>query len=128
MKSQKLIRVGHLLATRAFLKGTGGAKVLTLLVDTGSTYTIIPVEILEALGSSPAQSKDHVRIVTGNGILMVPRVVVPNFHCLGKELTDFQLIGHTLPPAGPIDGLLGMDFLSRFKARIHIDEARMELE
>lgn len=86
MKSHKLIRVGHLLATRAFLKGKGGVKVLTLLVDTGSTYTIIPVEVLEALGISPAQSKDHVRIVTGSGILMVPKVIVPNFHCLPPAL------------------------------------------
>ncbi len=127
MKLQKLIRIGHLLATRAFLKGKGGTKVLTLLIDTGSTYTIIPVEILESLGSSPAQSTDHVRIVTGNGILMVPRVVIPVFHCLGQEKMNFSVIGHTLPPAGPIDGLLGMDFLTQTKARIDIENAGIEL-
>ena len=127
MKSYKLIRIGKLFATRASLSDKGGTKVLTLLIDTGSTYTIIPVEILEAIGASPTESKDHVRIITGSGILMVPRVVVSSFHCLGIETAKFSVVGHTLPPAGPIDGLLGMDFLTARKSHINLGSGTIEI-
>lgn len=128
MKFYKLIRIGHLLATRASLKGKGGTKVLTLLVDTGSTYTIIPVEALEAVGVSPAESKRHTRIITGSGILIVPLVDVAEFYCVGQRISEFPVVGHTLPPSGPIDGLLGMDFLAKFKANINLKTMALEIE
>jgi len=99
---------------------------LRLLVDTGSTYTIIPVEALEAIGISPAESKDHVRIITGSGILMAPRVTIPLFHCLGKEFGRFPIVGHTLPTGSPIDGLLGMDLLGSLEARINLQNGSIE--
>ena len=127
MKSEPLIRIGTLFAVKASLHGKGGTKVLTLLVDTGSTYTIIPVEILEAVGCSPVASHDHVRIVTANGVLMVPRIAVDTFFCLGREMEGFRVVGHTLPPAGPIDGLLGMDFLYVIKAKIDLSRGIIEM-
>lgn len=120
MMTYSLIRIGRLWATRAALTGRGGSKVLTLLVDTGATYTIIPVEALESIGQSVATCREHVRIVTGNGVLMVPRVAIAQFHCLGQQLKPFPVVGHILPPVGPIDGLLGMDFLHRCNALIDI--------
>lgn len=125
MTTYSLIRIGRLWATRAALTDSGGSKVLTLLVDTGATYTIIPVELLESIGQSVATCREHVRIVTGNGILMVPRVIVAKFHCLGQQMQSFSVIGHTLPPAGPIDGLLGMDFLQACNAVIDIASGKL---
>lgn len=127
MKSYRLIRIGKLFAARTAIEGPGGLKILTLLVDTGSTYTIIPVEALEAIGNSPVQAREHVRIVTGSGILIAPQVIVPIFQCLGKKLKNFDVVGHTLPPAGPIDGLLGLDFLCLFKARLDLNKGELEI-
>jgi len=127
MTAYKLIRIGRLLATRASIEGSGGRKLLTLLVDTGSTYTIIPVEALEAIGSSPAESKDHVRIITGSGVLIAPRVSVPAFHCLGRELKNCPLVGHSLPASAPIDGLLGMDVLTPLETRIDLQRGLIEV-
>lgn len=126
MPSYQLIRAGRLFATKASLGDRGGIKILTLLVDTGSTYTIIPVEALEGIGQSPAASKEHVRIVTGSGILIAPMVTIRAFHCLGKSLQDFAVVGHSLPPAGPIDGLLGMDFLTAAHVRIDVATGTLE--
>lgn len=120
MTTYSLIRIGRLWATRAALTDKGGSKVMTLLVDTGATYTIIPIEALESVGQSVATCREHVRIVTGSGILMVPRVAIAQFHCLGQQINSFSVVGHTLPPTGPIDGLLGMDFLHRCNAVIDI--------
>ena len=114
-RSYTLTRSGNLLLARAAVAGPGGTKVIHLLVDTGSTYTILPVEVLESIGVSPAESTEHERIATGSGYIIAPKVRVISFNTLGKR---FRRIAHTLPFGGPIDGLLGMDLLLRLKAKI----------
>ena len=117
-RSYPLTRVGNLLVARAAISGPGGTKVINLLVDTGSTYTILPVEVLESIGLSPAKSKEHVRIATGSGYIIAPKVIINRLHTLGKQFRSKATIAHTLPFGGPIDGLLGMDLLVQMKARI----------
>ena len=76
MTSYPLERVGNLLVTKAAVGGPAGVKVVRLLVDTGSVYTILPVEVLESVGCSPVVSTEHVRLITGSGYLIAPRVQV----------------------------------------------------
>ncbi|MBI4684783.1 MAG: hypothetical protein HY755_06250 [Nitrospirae bacterium] len=66
MKKYKLENSGSLLITKAAIAGTDGIKILNLLVDTGSSFTIIPFEALESCGCSPVESNKHIRIVTGS--------------------------------------------------------------
>lgn len=127
MGSYRLSRIGDLYFTRAAVKGPQGVSVLRLLVDTGSTYTILPVEILEALGCDPTASRVHERIITASGYVLAPRVAVTWFQALGKKRRNIHVVAHTLPPAGPIDGLLGMDFLTCIKARIDLGSGVVEV-
>ena len=113
-----LTRVGKLLVTRAAVMGPEGTKVIKLLIDAGSTYTILPVEVLESVGLSPTQSKEHERIATGSGYIMAPKVTIEKLYTLGKQFRRVITIAHTLPFGGTIDGLLGMDLLCRMKAKI----------
>jgi len=62
------------LIARAAVTGPAGTKVINLLVDTGSTFTILPVEVLESIGLSPAESKEHERIATGSGYIIAPNL------------------------------------------------------
>lgn len=117
-RSYTLTRTGSILVARAAVKGPAGTIVINLLVDTGSTYTILPVEVLESIGISPAASEEHERIATGSGYIIAPKVTVRSLSTLGKEFRRTNVIAHTLPFGGPIDGLLGMDILCRLKARI----------
>lgn len=121
-------RTGSLLLARAAVTGPAGTKVLNLLVDTGSTYTILPVEVLESIGLSPAESQEHERIATGSGYIIAPKVTVRSLSTLGKELRRTVVIAHTLPFGGPIDGLLGMDVLCRLKAKITTAKGMIEVE
>ena len=123
-----LIRAGNLLVARAAVTGPAGTKVINLLVDTGSTYTILPVEVLESSGLSPAESEDHQRIATGSGYIIAPVVRVRRVSTLGRDFHRFPVIGHTLPFGGPIDGLLGMDLLVRLRAKIIVDGASIEAD
>jgi predicted aspartyl protease len=52
MTRYPLERVGSLLLTKAAVSGPAGVKVIRLLIDTGSVYTVLPVEVLESIGCS----------------------------------------------------------------------------
>jgi len=127
-RSYTLIRSGSLLLARAAVTGPAGTKVINLLVDTGSTYTILPVEVVESIGISPAESEEHERIATGSGYIIAPKVRARSLSTLGKEFRRIAVIAHTLPFGGPIDGLLGMDILSRLKATISVAKGTIEVE
>lgn len=127
MKRYSVGRVGSLLITKAALSGPAGTKVLNLLVDTGSTYTIAAVEAIEAIGCSSVGSREHVRIVTGSGYIVAPLVKIPRFECLGHKAEGFKIVAHTLPPESAVDGLLGMDFLQKCKAVINTGEGTVEV-
>ena len=127
-RSYTLTRTGNLLLARAAVSGPGGTKVINLLVDTGSTYTILPVEVLESVGLSPAESKEHERIATGSGYIITPKIRVGSLHALGKVFRRVVVIAHTLPFGGPIDGLLSMDIQCRMKARIATAKGTIELD
>lgn len=127
MTRYPLERVGTLLVTKAAVSGPAGVKVVRLLVDTGSVHTILPVEVLESVGCSPAGSSEHVRLITGSGYLIVPRVRVSWFQCLGQKENEKAVVAHTLPFGILVDGLLGMDFLRSFNARLLITEGIIEL-
>ena len=85
------------------------------------------MEALEAIGCSPANVREHARIVTGNGTIIVPLVSVNQFQSLGKKRRGWKVAAHTLPIGLPIDGLLGMDFLWALKARIDLAKGIIEV-
>ena len=84
--------------------------------------------MLESIGTSPAESAEHERIATGSGYIIAPKVRVTALSTLGKKFRRFAVIAHTLPFGGPIDGLLGMDILSRLKARIATAKGVVDVE
>ena len=127
MTRYPLERVGNLLLTKAAISGPAGVKVVRLLVDTGSVYTIVPVEVLESVGCSPAVSPEHVRLITGSGYIIAPRVRVVWLQCLGQKVDQMAVVAHTLPFGSLVDGLLGMDFLRPFRATILIAEGIIEV-
>ena len=109
-----------LFTLKSFILGSEGKAYPRLLLDTGSAYTIISQEILENIGCSPAIARKRQRIITGSGYEIVPVVRLKSFHCLGKVIENFEVLAHTLPFGTYVDGLLGMDFMNKFKVEIKI--------
>jgi len=99
--------------------------VVRLLVDTGASFTILPVEVVEALGCDTSHPLRTLRIVAANGIIVAPVVALQWFHCLGERATDFPVVAHTLPSGTFVDGLLGMDFLHRCRSVISVPNAHI---
>ena len=125
-RSYQLDKRGNLLLLRAAIGGTDGSVVvLRLLLDIGASFTVFPVEALESIGCETHRPLRRVRMVAANGVIVAPVVTVSWFHCLGWRIEDFPVAAHTLPPATFVDGLLGMDFLSRCGAEISVGQAKV---
>jgi len=114
MKIYKLKKYGSLFVTRCFVQGPYGKHFPRLLIDTGSTYTILAPEISESIGCSPTSFSRKVHIATASGYEFIPEVKVERFDCLGESLIPFSLFIHSMPFGSYLDGVLGMDFMTKF--------------
>jgi predicted aspartyl protease len=117
----KAQRYGKLLVVRVGLgSDTLSPRTLRLLVDTGSSYTVLPVSILQALGSAPENAIRKVTIVAAGGLLEAPIVELPWLNCLGHRVKNFPVVALQLPANSFASGLLGMDFLDQFEVVINV--------
>ena len=131
MTSQRLYRCsryGNLLVLKAATSSTSNTvRQFRLLVDTGSTYTVLRVNILEALGCDIQNPLRRIRTSAGGSIVEAPVVAVPWFNCLGERLENFPIVAYTLPATTFVDGLLGMDFLAPMQAVIYAKEGEIRI-
>ena len=127
-KSYRVQRQGNLLRVRAAVGGNDGSVIVVrLLVDTGSSFTVLPTRIVESLGCNSRKPLRSIATVGASGIINAPLVAVPWFNCLGQRIESFPLLSYTIPAAAFVDGLLGMDFLSRYQAIIAVADAEIRL-
>jgi len=113
-------RYGDLMLTTAYLKGPNLDISIKLLVDIGSTYTVISEKVMKRIGVAIANVQDMRWIVTGSREERLLRVRLERFDCLGQSLLSFPVLVHTFPRRVErhITGLLGMDFLKQFPIEI----------
>lgn len=130
-KVYRLLRYGqNLLAVQATVGSREGGDFVRvrLLVDTGSSFTILPVQVLQNLGYDTRNPLRRQELVTGKGIIYAPVINVSWFNCVGQFIENFDVFAHDIPPNLRIDGLLGMDFLTRFQAVISVGDAEIRFE
>ncbi|MEG4841335.1 retropepsin-like aspartic protease [Microcoleus sp. B9-D4] len=130
-KVYRLLRYGqNLLAVQATVGSREGGDFVRvrLLVDTGSSFTILPVQVLQNLGYDTRNPLRRQELVTGQGRIYVPVINVSWFNCVGQLIENFEIVAHDIPPNIRIDGLLGMDFLTRFQAVISVSDAEIRFQ
>lgn len=130
-KVYRLLRYGqNLLAVQATIGGREGGDFLRvrLLIDTGSSFTVLPVEVLQNLGYDTRNPLRRQELVTGQGRIYAPVINVSWFNCVGQFIEDFEIVAHNLPPNIRINGLIGMDFLTRFGAVISVGDAEIRFQ
>ena len=101
--------------------------IIRLLIDTGASYTVVPIPILKRINYDVENPIKRKKIITANGAIDVPIIIVPVFNCTGIKQTEFSVVGLNLPVNSFTDGLLGMDFLREAKAVIDIAKAEIRL-
>jgi aspartyl protease family protein len=124
-KAYSMNRWGNLLLSRASLKQQQEIRVIQLLVDTGSSFTVLPRQVLLDIGCPFPQSGQTVSVIAAGGVINAPKLVVAQFSCLGCTLENFSVVALDLPTRSPAAGLLGMDFLTQVGAIIDTRKSKI---
>jgi hypothetical protein len=83
--------------------------------------------LLEECGYDLENPLRRVRIAAAGGVLQVPIVEISWFNCLGTNIQSFEVIALDLPRSSGIDGLLGMDFLTKIGAIVDIEKMQISV-
>lgn len=132
MSQQSVYRVnrwGDLLWLRAAVRNRDSSSVIKvrLLIDTGASFTTLPVRVLQLVGCDLERPLRTQNITAAGGIVSAPLVAVPWFNCLGLAIENFPVVAYTIPANAFVDGLLGMDFLKQYRAILNIAEAEIRI-
>lgn len=122
-----LPREAGLLIVYARISGTKGSRLIRLAVDTGATATMIPPEAALAVGIPLGRAKNFRATLTASGREVIPVVAVPRIRLFEKTLRRVPVACHALPAESPIDGLLGLDLLTRLKAVIDLAKSSIRI-
>lgn len=102
------------------------AEIAHLVLDTGSTYVMIPWKLAVANHLNINQTQT-VRLTSASTLETIPKVIIPEMEVLGKKVKNVEAIVKDLPPEAPADGLLGLSFLKYFKLTIDFKKGLLEL-
>ena len=102
---------GNIITLYSQIVGPEDTKTLKMILDTGASYTMIPVRKAIAVGYNPTVADEMIQIFTVSGVEYVPLIRIASFKCLGLEVKNLSVVCHDLPPQSPADGLLGLNFL-----------------
>jgi aspartyl protease family protein len=117
-----------LVVVRAQVTGCSGNAIVRLALDTGATRTLINAGLLMAVGYDPTATLERTEVTTGSGVEFAALVTISKVVALGREIIDFPVLAHTLPPSAGVDGVLGLDFLRGQVLRIDFHNGRLTLD
>lgn len=96
----------------------------TLLLDTGASMTVLDPSILRSLGYS--LNGQVATFSTANGTLRAPVIAIESLET-GRAGVSSLRVGALVVDGEGIDGLLGMDYLSRFNFALDQDGGFLDL-
>ena len=97
------------------------------LVDTGAAYSAIN-PALASVFNLTATPQGAITIAPAHGTpVSVPRVTLPEISLGGIRLADVEALVVEFPSALRLDGLLGMNILSRFRVTLECDTSTLVL-
>ena len=97
------------------------------LIDTGASLTTIPNAMVRQLNIPITADTPRRRVQTAGGTVDAYQVTVPVIEIGGWEVTDLEVLVLDLPGQGGL-GLLGLNYLQRFRMDLRSDEGMLVLE
>ncbi len=98
------------------------------VVDTGASYTMISVATAKELEIEIDQNRPTMPFHTANGVIRAPLITLESIEVGGLEVKDLTAAIHDALPDPTISGLLGLNFLSKFRIDIDTDKSILYLE
>jgi predicted aspartyl protease len=99
---------------------------LRFIVDTGAAYCSVTHKALDKIIAKPTTAKRSIAPI-GKEIVPVSTLQVDNFVVGGLTKKDFLMSIIVFPDGFQIDGLLGMDFMGKYRITIESDTATLIL-
>lgn len=116
MREYPLVRESGVLIAYVQLMNGKRKRLVRLAVDTGATTTMIPPKAALAIGIHPERSRSSRETITASGKELIPIILLPQLRVFETTLRHLTIVCHELPAESPIDGLLGLDVLTRLRA------------
>ncbi len=106
-----------IISVYAQITGPDSIRSMEMVLDTGASLTMVPPEKIMAIGYKIPVSQDKiVKIFTASGVEYVPVVMIDSLSALGITVRRIEVLCHRLSPDSPVEGLLGLNFLSHLPA------------
>lgn len=116
-----------LVIVSARIYGPSGDTLARLAVDTGAVTTVVRPGILASVGYDLSAAPEQVRLISASGIVTVPRLLADRVAALNQERMYLPILGHALPPAAGIDGVLGLDFFRGRRLTVNFRRGQVTL-
>ena len=98
------------------------------IVDTGASYTVISEHIAKELKIDLDKNHPKIRLQTANGVIEVPLVTLDSIEVSGLRVDDLAAVIHDFSEDTNIAGLLGLNFLSKFRMDLDTEKGVLVLE
>jgi clan AA aspartic protease (TIGR02281 family) len=112
---------------RVAICGPSGVREIDVLVDTGAVYTVIAWDVAKDIGYDPAVSERRMPIITANGVIEAPLIIVEAIHVAELSVRGVDVVCHDIPELAGIEGLLGLSFLRHFRTVIDYPVGILEI-
>ena len=98
-----------------------------MLMDTGATYTVVTPRIAKKLSLKLDPHAPRITLITANGPIAAPLGRLASLKVGKAEVHGLVVVVHNFSPSPRIEGLLGLNFLSRFHTSIDSRRQRLIL-
>jgi len=109
------------------LLGPAGTREIDAALDTGAGYTVIAWDAAKDIGYDPASSDTRVPLVTANGVIEAPLIVIDRIELQDLEVEAVEVVCHDIPEITGIEGLIGLSFLKHFRTLIDYPAGILEI-
>ena len=109
------------------LEGPVASRQVDMILDSGAMYTAISWELAKDLGYDPAGSPERVPIITANGVIQVPKLIVKRMAFRKLFVDQVEVICHDIPELAEIEGLVGLSFLKHFRSLMDFKGGVLEI-
>jgi clan AA aspartic protease (TIGR02281 family) len=107
--------------------GSKGSVNVDMILDTGAAFTALSWSDLKVIGYDPAVVPERQEIITANGIIEVPKLLVDRIVVGDAKAEGVEVICHDIPELAGIRGLLGLSFLKHFRTIIDYKQSYLEI-
>ncbi len=98
------------------------------ILDTGASYTVISEHVAKELKIDLDKKHPKIRLQTANGVIEVPLVTLDSIEVSGLRVDDLAAVVHDFSKDTNIAGLLGLNFLSKFRMDLDTEKGVLVLE